>query len=70
MEQLIISLQSLSWWGTASTIVVVASGITSVLKDNYAEKLPIIGKVWPILNWLAMNVGHNENNKDGFSVKK
>ena len=28
------------------------------------ENLPVIGKIWPILNWLSMNVGHNQNSRD------
>jgi hypothetical protein len=31
------------------------------MKDEYAEKLPILGKIWPIMNWLALNVHHNKN---------
>ena len=31
------------------------------LKDEYAESLPILGKIWPIMNWLALNVHHNKN---------
>jgi len=44
---------------------VIASTITATLKDKYAEQIPIIGRVWPILNWLSLNVGHNENSRDG-----
>ncbi len=66
MEALFGVIQGLPYFDTISTTVVVASGITAVLKDNYAEKIPILGKIWPVLNWLAMNFGHNENNKNGF----
>ena len=53
--------QGQSWFGTACSIVVIANAITMALKDEYAEKLPIIGKIWPIMNWLALNVHHNKN---------
>jgi nicotinamide riboside transporter PnuC len=58
-------LQSFTWWDTFATVVVIASTITATLKDKYAEQIPIIGRVWPILNWMSLNVGHNENSRDG-----
>ena len=64
------TLQQIPYWGTISSIVVVASVITAALKDKYAEQVPILGKIWPVLNWLSINIGHNENNKNGMSVKK
>ena len=50
-----------SWWGLATTLIVIANGITMTLKDKYAESIPIIGKIWPILNWLSLNVANNKN---------
>jgi len=50
-----------AWFGVASTVVVVANMITMSLKDEYAEKLPILGKIWPILNWLSLNIAKNKN---------
>ena len=58
-------LQSFTWWDTFATVVVIASTITATLNDKYAEQIPIIGRVWPILNWMSLNVGHNENSRDG-----
>tara|TARA_R110002051_G_scaffold145415_2_gene218353 strand:+ start:386 stop:592 length:207 start_codon:yes stop_codon:yes gene_type:complete len=66
---LMVTLQAMPWWDTFTTVVVIASGITATLKDRYAEKIPIIGRIWPIMNWLSLNVGHNENNPEGM-VKK
>ena len=63
-------LQSFTWWDTFATVVVIASATTATLKDRYAEQIPIIGKVWPIMNWLSLNVGHNENNHDGMHKGK
>jgi hypothetical protein len=56
---------SQEWFGIASTVVVIANFVTMTLKDDYAEKLPIIGKIWPILNWLSLNVAKNKNDKKG-----
>ena len=58
-------LQSFTWWDTFATVVVMASAVTATLKDRYAEQLPIIGKIWPVMNWLSLNIGHNENSRDG-----
>ena len=62
---IMVWLQSFTWWDTFATVVVIASTITATLKDKYAEQIPIIGRVWPILNWMGLNVGHNENSRDG-----
>tara|TARA_R100000687_G_scaffold64650_1_gene53048 strand:+ start:353 stop:559 length:207 start_codon:yes stop_codon:yes gene_type:complete len=66
---LMVTLQAMPWWDTFTTVVVIASGITATLKDRYAEQIPIIGRIWPIMNWLSLNVGHNENNPEGM-IKK
>tara|TARA_Y100000780_G_C13544935_1_gene362973 strand:- start:8 stop:199 length:192 start_codon:yes stop_codon:yes gene_type:complete len=52
-----------SWWGIVTTVVAIASFITMTLKDQYAEKLPFIGKIWPVMNWLSLNVAENKNAK-------
>lgn len=67
---IMVWLQSFTWWDTFATVVVMASVITATLKDRYAEQLPIIGKIWPLMNWLSLNVGHNENSRDGMNKGK
>ncbi len=59
------TLHGMPWWDTFATVVVIASGITATLKDKYAEQIPIIGKIWPIMNWLSLNVAHNKNDPNG-----
>jgi hypothetical protein len=62
MEAMILGwAQTQSWWGIATTIIVIANGITMTLRDKYAEGIPILGKIWPILNWLSLNVANNKN---------
>ena len=62
METMVLGwAQTQSWWGIATTIIVIANGITMTLKDKYAEGIPILGKIWPILNWLSLNVANNKN---------
>jgi hypothetical protein len=67
---IMVWLQSFTWWDTFATVVVIASAVTATLKDRYAEQIPIIGKMWPIMNWLSLNVGHNENSRDGMHKGK
>ena len=50
-----------SWWHIVSTVVVIANGITMTLKDKYREDIPMLGKIWPVLNWLSLNIGNNKN---------
>ena len=50
-----------SWWHIVSTGVVIANGITMTLKEKYMEDIPMLGKIWPVLNWLSLNIGNNKN---------
>tara|TARA_B100001245_G_C22525394_1_gene264526 strand:- start:202 stop:396 length:195 start_codon:yes stop_codon:yes gene_type:complete len=64
MESLFLAWgESQSWWATVCSIIVIANAVTLAVKDEYAEKLPVIGKIWPIMNWLALNVHNNKNAK-------
>ena len=64
MEETIVGwAQSQSWFGIACTVVALANTITMTLTDQYAEKIPFIGKIWTVLNWLSLNVFHNKNEK-------
>ena len=57
MESMVFEWASTqSWWGIATTIIVIANGITMTLRDKYAEGIPILGKIWPILNIRCINV--------------
>ena len=62
METMILAwAQGQSWFGISCTVIAVANAVTLTLKDDYAEKLPVLGKIWPILNWLSLNVHNNKN---------
>jgi hypothetical protein len=50
-----------SWWELFTTVVVAANAVTMTLKDNAAVKIPFIGKIWPVLNWLSLNIANNKN---------
>ena len=55
--------QTQSWWGIVTTVVVIANGVTMTLRDRYAEQFPILGKIWPILYWLSLNIANNKNDE-------
>ena len=62
METMILAwAQGQSRFGIACTVIAVANAVTLTLKDDYAEKIPVLGKIWPILNWLSLNVHNNKN---------
>ena len=62
MEAMVLGwAQTQSWWGIATTVIVIANGITMTLRDKYAENIPILGKIWRILNWLSLNIDNNKN---------
>ncbi len=62
MEAMIFGwAETQSWWHIVTTVVVIANGITMTLKDKYMEDIPILGKIWPVLNWLSLNIGNNKN---------
>ena len=62
MEAMVLGwAQTQSWWGSATTEIVIANGITMTLRDKYAENIPILGKIWPILNWLSLNIANKKN---------
>ena len=64
METIVFDwMSSQSWWGIFATVVVAANAVTMTLKDRYAEGIPFIGKIWPILNWLSLNIGKNKNDE-------
>ena len=64
MEAMILGwAQTQSWWGIVTTVVVIANGVTMTLRDRYAEQIPILGKIWPILHWLSLNIANNKNDE-------
>ena len=58
-----------SWFQIAGEIVIIANAITMALPDRVAVKIPILGTIFPIINWLSLNVFNNINASDGFKAK-
>ena len=65
MESLVVFFQGLPYFAEVSTVVTIASVSTMTLKDKIGNKIPLLNKIWPILNWMSLNIFHNENKSDG-----
>lgn len=49
------------WFAIAGEIVLFANGLTMLIPDAWAAKIPGINYLNTLLNWLAMNVFKNKN---------
>ena len=58
------------WFQIAGEVVLVFTAITGSLPDRWVQKIPVLGTVWPIFNWLAGNVFNNINHPKGMSGAK
>ena len=61
---------SQGWFQIAGEIVLVFTAITSSLPDRWVQKIPVLGTIWPIFNWLAGNVFNNINHPKGMTARK
>ena len=58
-----------SWFQIAGQIVLVFTALTGALPDRFVQKIPVLGTLWPIFNWLAGNVFNNINHPKGMAAK-
>jgi len=58
-----------SWFQIAGQVVLVFTGLTGALPDKFVQKIPVLGTLWPIFNWLAGNVFNNINHPKGMSAQ-
>ena len=58
------------WFQIAGEIVLVFTAITGSLPDRWVQKIPVLGTIWPIFNWLAGNVFNNINHPKGMAARK
>ena len=57
-----------SWFQIAGEIVVMFTALTGAMPDRFVNKIPVLGKLWPIFNWLAGNVFNNINHPKGMAA--
>ena len=58
-----------AWFQIAGEIVLMFTVITGALPDRWVQKIPILGTMWPIFNWLAGNIFNNINHPKGMAAK-
>ena len=56
------------WFQIVGEIVLVFTAITGALPDRWVQKIPVLGTVWPIFNWLAGNIFNNINHPKGMAA--
>ena len=57
------------WFQIAGEIVLMFTVITGALPDRWVQKVPILGTMWPMFNWLAGNIFNNINHPKGMADK-
>ena len=57
------------WFQIAGEIVLMFTVITGALPDRWVQKVPILGTMWPIFNWLAGNIFNNINHPKGMAAR-
>jgi len=63
-------MMSQSWFQIAGEIVLMFTALTGAMPDRFVAKIPVLGKLWPIFNWLAGNVFNNVNHPKGMAALK
>ena len=44
------------------------TALTGAMPDRFVNKIPVLGKLWPIFNWLAGNIFNNVNHPKGMAA--
>ena len=58
-----------SWFQIAGQVVLIFTAVTGALPDRFVQKIPVLGTLWPIFNWLAGNVFNNINHPKGMAAQ-
>ena len=62
------SLLNQEWFQILGEIILVFTAVTGALPDRLVQKIPVLGTLWPIFNWLAGNVFNNINHPKGMAA--
>ena len=57
-----------SWFQIAGEVVLMFTALTGAMPDRLVNKIPVLGKLWPIFNWLAGNIFNNVNHPKGMAA--
>ena len=70
MHELVDMFMGQQWFQIVGEIVLIFTAITGALPDRWVQKVPMLGTMWPIFNWLAGNVCNNINHPKGMAGTK
>jgi hypothetical protein len=56
------------WFQIAGEVVLMFTALTGAMPDRFVNKIPVLGKLWPIFNWLAGNIFNNVNHPKGMAA--
>jgi|TARA_R110000822_G_scaffold57325_5_gene144254 hypothetical protein len=70
VASIVSGLSGSGWFEMAGKVVLVFTFITGLFPDKVISGIPVIGKLWPIANWLAGNVFNNVNHPKGVKALK
>ena len=56
------------WFQIAGEVVLMFTALTGAMPDRFVNKIPVLGKRWPIFNWLAGNIFNNVNHPKGMAA--
>ena len=59
-----------SWFQIVGEVVLMFTALTGAMPDRFVQKIPVLGTLWPIFNWLAGNVFNNMNHPKGMAAMK
>ena len=70
METIIAMFQETTWFTIMGAVVIGANALTMSIPDALAARIPILGKLMPLLNWASLNIFNNLNAPRGFAARK
>ena len=56
------------WFQIAGEIVLMFTALTGAMPDRFVNKIPVLGKLWPIFNWVAGNIFNHVNHPKGMAA--
>ena len=56
------------WFQIAGEVVLMFTALTGAMPDRFVNKIPVLGKLWPIFNWLSGNIFNNVNHPKGMAA--
>ena len=57
------------WFQILGQVVLVFTALPGALPDKFAQKIPVLKTLWPIMNWLAGYVFNKINHPKGMAAQ-